>query len=86
MLLCKCNHICATLYIGSSRLSLNVMSTTYVVMKRPHDELSICCMTFTYLYNKCLTLIILVNNHMVSFSIFSSLVHLNHILCNAYLD
>jgi hypothetical protein len=26
----------------------------------------LCCMTFIYLYNKCLALIILVDNHMVS--------------------
>jgi hypothetical protein len=70
MLLCKCNGICATLYIGSSRLSLNVMSTKYVIMKKPHDELFICCMKFTYLYNKCLTLTILVNNCMMPFGYF----------------
>jgi len=44
-----------------------------------------CWLTFPYVYNKYLTLIILVNNSMMSISNFQSLVHLNNRLCNTYL-
>ncbi len=57
-------------YIDCSRLSPNVMSATYAIVKKPNNELSICCMTSAYLYNKCSSLIILVNNHMVSYGKF----------------
>jgi hypothetical protein len=70
MLMSKCNCICAALYINSSWSSPNAMLVAYAIVKRPHDGLFICCMTFAYLYNKCSALIILVNNHMVSFGIF----------------
>lgn len=43
------------------------MSTTFAIVKRPHNELFIYCMAFTYGYNRFSTLIILVNNPMVSF-------------------
>jgi hypothetical protein len=41
MSLCKCNRICATLYIDCSRLGPNAMSAPYAIVKRPHDELSL---------------------------------------------
>jgi CTP:phosphocholine cytidylyltransferase-like protein len=61
------------------------MLITYVVVKRSHDESHVCWLTFPYVYNKYLTLIILVNNCMMSINNFQSLVHLNNILCNTYL-
>jgi hypothetical protein len=38
----------------------------YVIVKNPQDEPSGYCMTFAYVYNQCLTLIILILNCMVS--------------------
>ncbi len=46
------------------------MSIAYVIMKTPHDELSICCITFAYVYNKLFTFISLHNNWIVSLGSF----------------
>jgi hypothetical protein len=56
------------------------MSITYIIVKKLLNESSICCMIFTYVYNKCSILIILDNNHMVSYDIFSLLMYLNHMI------
>jgi Zn-dependent peptidase ImmA (M78 family) len=53
--------------IDCSSLTPNVILATYAIVKKSHNELSFYCMTFTYLYNKCSPLIILVNNCMVSY-------------------
>jgi hypothetical protein len=66
MLLCKCNHICDKLKTSCSRLSPNVISTTYIIMKTSHNILCICCMKFVSLYNRCSTVIVLANNYIVS--------------------
>ncbi len=42
------------------------MSIAYVIVKTPHDELSICCITFAYVYNKLFAFITLHNNWIMS--------------------
>jgi len=37
------------------------MFIAYVIVKTPHDELSICCIIFAYVYNKLFTFISLHN-------------------------
>jgi hypothetical protein len=44
------------------RFSSNVISIAYVIMKSLQDDLSGCCITFAYEYNKCFTFMMLVNN------------------------
>lgn len=66
MLLCRCNHVCDKLKTCCSKLSPNVISTTYIIMKTSHNELCICCMKFVSLYDRCSTLIVLANNYIVS--------------------
>ncbi len=44
------------------------MFIPYNIVKKPHDELSICCMTFAYLYNNYSTFVNLKNNGIVSWS------------------
>jgi hypothetical protein len=46
------------------------MSVTYAIVKTPYDELSICYITFVYVYNKLFTFISLHNNWIVSLSNF----------------
>jgi hypothetical protein len=43
---------------------------TYVILKIPQDKSSRCCITFAYIYSKCSTLIILINNCTMSFGKF----------------
>jgi hypothetical protein len=45
------------------------MFVAYVILKRPCDELFICCMTLAYLYNECSTIVKKSNNCMISLSI-----------------
>jgi hypothetical protein len=59
----KCDHICNTIYVDCSGLIPNVIFVAYVIVKKQHDELSICCMTFAYLYNKHVNFL---SNSMVS--------------------
>ncbi len=40
----------------------NVIFVAYVIVKRPHDELFVCCMTFAYLFNNCSTFVRKFNN------------------------
>ncbi len=63
---CRCNHICGTIYLDCSGLIPNVISIAYAIVKRPHDELCVCCMTFAYLYNTFSTHINFWSNYMVS--------------------
>jgi hypothetical protein len=44
----RCNHIRGTIYLDCSDLISNVISIAYAIVKRPHDELCVCCMTFVY--------------------------------------
>ncbi len=60
----------------------NVIFVAYDIVKRPHDELSICCMTFAYFYNNCSTFVNLKNNCMMSLSNILLMVFLNNILYN----
>jgi len=62
----KCNHICGIIYLDCFGLITNVISVAYVIVKRPHDELSICCMKLAYLYNKLSTIVNFLSNSMVS--------------------
>ncbi len=62
----KCSHICDQIYFDFFGSIPNVISIANVTVKRPHDELSICCMTFAYLNNNCLTIISFFNNYMMS--------------------
>ncbi len=48
----------------------NAMSIAYVIAKTPHDELSTCCITFAYVYNKLFTFISFHNNWIVLLSNF----------------
>jgi hypothetical protein len=41
------------------------MFVAYAIVKTPHDELSICYITFAYVYNKLFTFISLHNNWIV---------------------
>ncbi len=59
----KCVHIFVKTYWDFSRSNSNAMSIAYAIVKtHGHDELSICCITFTYVYNKLFTCISLHNN------------------------
>jgi hypothetical protein len=60
------SHLCDIINI-LFKVNRNAMSVTYIIVKKSLNESSIRCMIFTYVYNKCLTLIILVNNCMVSY-------------------
>jgi hypothetical protein len=51
MLLNKCNFICDKIYLDFFGSIPNVIFVAYVIVKGPHDELSICCMIF-HIYNK----------------------------------
>jgi hypothetical protein len=62
----KCDHICGTIYLDCFGLITNVIVVAYAIVKRPHDELSICCMKFAYLYNKFSTIVNFLSNFMVS--------------------
>ncbi len=86
MLLWKCDRINGTLLRYCFKLKPNVIFATYVVRKRSQDELSICCMTFAYVYYKCLALIIFVRNCMGSFGYFFIMCVLNDILCSVGLE
>jgi hypothetical protein len=44
----------------------NVIFVAYVILKRPHNELSIRCMTLAYLYNECSTFVKKINNCIIS--------------------
>ncbi len=44
----------------------NAIFVAYAIVKKPHDELFICCMTLAYLYNNCSTFVNLKNNCMAS--------------------
>ncbi len=50
ILLCKCDHICGTLYIDFPGFISNVISVAYATVKSPKDELFGCCITFAYEY------------------------------------
>jgi hypothetical protein len=65
MLLCKCDHICGTFWIDFPGLSPNVILVAYGIVKSAQDELSGCCITFAYEYNKCFTFMMLISNWMV---------------------
>ncbi len=49
MLLHKYNFICDKIYLDFFGLIPNVIFVAYVIVKGPHDELSICCIIFAYL-------------------------------------
>jgi hypothetical protein len=66
-----------------SMLIPNVMYVAYAIVKIPHDETYICCMTFTYVYNKLWTFVSLHNKWIVLFDIFLLLAFLNSILYKA---
>jgi hypothetical protein len=66
-------------------LNPNVILVAYVIFKIPQDKPSRCCITFAYIYNKCSTLIILINNYTISSSSFLFSMCLNHILCDVSL-
>jgi len=63
---CKCVRICVKTYWDFSGSNPNVMFVAYVIVKTPHDELSICCITFAYVYNKLFTFINFHNNWIMS--------------------
>jgi len=63
---CKCVRICVKTYWYSLGSNLNIMSIAYVIVKTPYDELSICYITFAYVYNKLFTFISLHNSWIVS--------------------
>jgi len=46
------------------------MFVAYAIVKTPHDVLSICCITFAYVYNKLFTFISLHNIWILFFSNF----------------
>jgi hypothetical protein len=62
---CKCVCICVKTYWNFSRSNPNAMFVAYAIVKTPHDELSICYITFAYVYNKLFTFISLHNNWIV---------------------
>jgi hypothetical protein len=62
MLLCKCDHICGTLYIYLFGFNSNVILVAYAIVKSLQDELSNCCITFAYEYSIFFTFMMLVNN------------------------
>jgi hypothetical protein len=62
----KCNHICGTIYLDCFGLITNVISVAYAIVKRPHDELSICCTKFSYLYKNFSEFVHFLSNSMVS--------------------
>jgi len=51
-------------------VSPNVVLVAYAIVKNPQDELSNCCITIAYEYNKRFTFMMLVSNWMVSFDNF----------------
>ncbi len=61
LLFWKCNHICDKIYLDFW-VNPKCYIVAYVVVKRLHDELFVCCMTFAYLFNKCSTFFNFLNN------------------------
>ncbi len=70
--------------LGLHAISLypNAMSLAYDIVKTPHDKLSICCITFAYVYNKLFIFINLHNNWIVLLDNFLSLAYVNCTLYN----
>jgi len=62
----KCVHICVKTYWDFLGSNPSTMFVTYAIVKTPYDELSICYITFAYVYNKLFTFISLHNNWIVS--------------------
>jgi hypothetical protein len=58
MLFPKCNCICDQIYSDFFGSIPNAIFIAYAIAKRSHDELSVCYMTFAYLYNKHSTFVI----------------------------
>jgi hypothetical protein len=56
--------------LGNGDILLCYIGCAYAIVKRSHNELYVYCMTFTYVYDKCSTLMTLINNCMVSSSNF----------------
>jgi hypothetical protein len=61
---------------------IQMQCVAYPIVKTLHDELSICCITFAFVYNKLFTFISLHSNWIVSLGIFSSLAYVNRIFYN----
>ncbi len=66
MLFCKCNCICDQIYSDFFGSIPHVIFIAYAIAKRPHDELSVCYMTFAYLYNEHSTFVKFFNNCIIS--------------------
>ncbi len=66
MLFLKCICIGDKIYSDFFGSIPNAIFIAYAIAKRPHDELSICCMTFAYLYNKHSTFVNFFNNCIIS--------------------
>jgi hypothetical protein len=64
------NYFIIVVHVWGMEIYFYVILVAYAIVKRPHNELYVYCMTFAYVYDKCSMLITLINNRMVSSSNF----------------